>query len=69
MPKWVFNYLNGTVNPIDDIFGYWTSNADSSDISRGYLVDNYGGINSNYVSDIYNAGIRPVIEISKENIK
>ena len=63
MPTWLHINLNGRGD--NNVNGYWTSTASSSDSERACFVSYNGAISAGnvYIDSLY--GVRPVIELYK----
>ena len=68
LSTWLYDNLNGTTNAVSGVYGYWTSTPYISD-SYACFVYHDGFLGNNGVDDSSRYGIRPVIIISKSNLK
>ena len=68
--KWLFDYTYACIHvgcniADDNTWGYWTSTPHASSLIDAWRVNSYGLLDYNYVASAYNAGVRPVVTISK----
>ena len=68
--KWLYDYLNNTTHSVSNLIGYWTVSPGSESLS-GYVwcVDYEGNLSNDAVNVSSAYGVRPVITISKSDIK
>ena len=70
MPIWLYDYLDGTTNPVSGVYDYWTSTPYTRGSVYACSVSYVGNIDcdiSSVTNDI-NIGVRPVITVSKSNL-
>ncbi len=70
MPIWLYDYLDGTTNPVSGVYDYWTSTPYARGSVYACSVSYVGNIDcdiSSVTNDI-NIGIRPVITVLKSNL-
>lgn len=71
-PKWISNYMmpsSAVSNPINSIYGYWTLSTQKNVNQNAYYVYFNGGFGPRKVENASGDGIRPVITLSKSDIK
>ena len=61
---------NGCFNNTNEtITGYWTSTANSIDVSVSWMIDKVGRVQSNSSANFSGSGVRPVIEVLKSKLQ
>ncbi len=66
---WLYDYLSNTTHSVSGVFGYWTSTPRSNGVTHAYHVTDLGQIGTLVTGDSAGTGIRPVITISKSQLK
>ena len=68
MPTWLYDYLDGTVNSVSGVYGYWTTTPNSDYSSAAWHMHFAGSIRycSTTTSDFN--GLRPVITILESQL-
>ena len=67
LPTWLYDYLDGTIHPVSDVTGYWTSTPVENATYGARIMGSNGSLTANFVS--LENGIRPVITIPKSSFK
>ena len=71
LPQWVYDYLDGTINSIAGVNGYWTSTGKSNGQQYAWFVHKGGHVTNGMVGNqlgYEGYGLRPVITISKSEL-
>lgn len=68
LPKWLFDYLALSTNPVDNLYAYWTKTPVLGNSYRAWRVNHGGTLDAGSVDYDKYAGLRPVIIILKSNI-
>ena len=69
LPTWLYDYLAEKAHPVLGIYGYWTTTPVVGTSNDAWYVGYYGHFSNSLVDCYDRYGVRPVITISKSNIK
>lgn len=69
LPQWLYDHLNGTTHPVSGVSGYWTASPYADYTNRAWNVRYNGNMNDYSAGSSSGYGVRPVITVSKDQLK